>query len=746
MSDRGERYTDKKISQIDRQLSKTYRTAQKELEQKLKSFNQKFAAKDKQKRKDMHDGKISKQEYKDWLAGQVFMRSQFEDKIRQVQQVMLHHDKYAAQIINEGRLDVFAENYYAEAFRANWIIQGIDWNIYNTQALERLIESDPQLLPEWKIDEKKDYTWNYNKVNNIVKQGIIQGESIDQITDRLCKDLCTQDENRMRLFARTAMTGAQNAGRQAQMQQAADMDIEVNKRWIATLDSRTRDSHRGLDGEEVPYDEDFSNGLEYPGDPSGAPEEVYNCRCTMQSVYPKYEDRSKQWREGVEIDGESYEEWKEGKKAQQVEKPEEEKTINGYKVDDEGRLVVDVEDMMKKGQQAEEENKKLYDELVKEERSLFEEKRAIAEKDRELDKLSKALGDDYSLYKDVKTEEDYGKLIDETKKQLASLQDQLEKLERPRRENFKTEEEYDKAYDKYIHDKIELRAAKEETESRYYKLWDKSWADVERRRKAEEMGLEGIKAERARLNQRSEEVTERQKANYEKRKGLADGRKNFDMYTLVSKAEADKVAYDAPKVLEKARSFDEIVARLGGADRTEGSCVSLALCYIGQKNGIDVLDFRDGSSRSLFSSSWRSMMRGLAQETGKPLYEDTSSTATAAPVRLAKTMQEGKEYCFLTGRHAAIMRKKDGNIEYLELQSNHKGNGWQRLSYSGSSEDRKDLEKGFAWRFGTSKYWKGESLMMDIEDMKDSMMLQKSYGYMNTAEDKQHKGAGGGVK
>lgn len=315
MSDRGERYTDKRISQIDKRLQQTYRTAQRELEHKLKDFKQKFAAKDKQKRKDMHDGKISKQEYKDWLAGQVFMRSQFEDKIKQIEQVMLHHDKYAAQIINESRLDVFAENYYAEAFRANWIIQGIDWNIYNTQALERLIEDDPQLLPEWKIDEEKDYKWNYNKVNNIVKQGIIQGESIDQITDRLCKDLCTQDENRMRLFARTAMTGAQNAGRQVQMQQAADMGIEVNKRWIAVLDSRTRDTHRSLDGEEVPYDEDFSNGLEYPGDPSGDPAEVYNCRCTMQSVYPKYEDRTKKWRENVTVDDEPYEVWKQGKSA-----------------------------------------------------------------------------------------------------------------------------------------------------------------------------------------------------------------------------------------------------------------------------------------------------------------------------------------------------------------------------------------------------------------------------------------------
>lgn len=314
MSDRGERYTDKKIAQTDRKLLQTYKQAERELKQKLKDFNQKFTARDKAKRKAVKDGEISEQQYKDWLAGQVFQREQWKTKISQVQQVLLRHDKFAAAMINDGRFDVFAENYYSSAFRASWITQGVDFNIYNTQALERLIEDDPDLLPEWKIDQEKDYEWSAKKVSNIVQQGIIQGESIDQITDRLCRDLCAQDANRMRLFARTAMTGAQNAGRQLQMQQAADMGIEVNKRWIATLDSRTRDSHRHLDGEEVPQNEDFSNGLEYPGDPSGDPEEVYNCRCTMQSVYPKYEDRSKQWREGVEIDGQSYEDWKEHKK------------------------------------------------------------------------------------------------------------------------------------------------------------------------------------------------------------------------------------------------------------------------------------------------------------------------------------------------------------------------------------------------------------------------------------------------
>ena len=315
MPDRGAKYADKKISEIDRRLRQTYKQAQKELKKKLADFNRRFAAKDKEKRKEVQQGKITKQEYKEWQQRQIFTREIWERKIEQVEQVMFHHNEYAMGIINNSSFDVFAENYYSEAFKANWIIKGInvntaDYTIYSTQAIKRLLADKPKMLPEWKIDEEKDYKWNEKKVNNIITQGIIQGESIDQITNRLCEDLSTQNENRMRMFARTAITGSQNAGRQLQMEQAASLGLKVNKRWIATMDNRTRDSHRAIDGQEVPYDEEFSNGLEYPGDPSGSAAEVYNCRCTMSTVYTDYEDRSKQWREDVTIDGQPYEEWK----------------------------------------------------------------------------------------------------------------------------------------------------------------------------------------------------------------------------------------------------------------------------------------------------------------------------------------------------------------------------------------------------------------------------------------------------
>jgi hypothetical protein len=90
--------------------------------------------------------------------------------------------------------------------------------------------------------------------------------------------------------ARTAVTGAQNAGRLDTYEAAKDMGIKIKKRWLATLDSRTRHEHAALDGQTVETDDYFEiDGykLMYPGDPSGEPEMVYNCRCTLLSVMDK---------------------------------------------------------------------------------------------------------------------------------------------------------------------------------------------------------------------------------------------------------------------------------------------------------------------------------------------------------------------------------------------------------------------------------------------------------------------------
>ena len=126
----------------------------------------------------------------------------------------------------------------------------------------------------------KIYNWTYSKVQDALHTGILKGESIDKIANRI-QSVTESNRSTAIRNARTSITSAYNQGQMATFERASKMGIDVKKEWIATSDGRTRDSHAHLDGVRVPWDEKFPNGLMCPGDPKGSAEEVYNCRCTM---------------------------------------------------------------------------------------------------------------------------------------------------------------------------------------------------------------------------------------------------------------------------------------------------------------------------------------------------------------------------------------------------------------------------------------------------------------------------------
>lgn len=88
-------------------------------------------------------------------------------------------------------------------------------------------------------------------------------------------------KNNAMTIARTEMHRIQTKASMDTCYKAREKKAEVIKFWDSTLDSRTRDSHMRVDGEQKELDEKFSNGLLYPGDPDGPAEEVINCRCAL---------------------------------------------------------------------------------------------------------------------------------------------------------------------------------------------------------------------------------------------------------------------------------------------------------------------------------------------------------------------------------------------------------------------------------------------------------------------------------
>lgn len=158
----------------------------------------------------------------------------------------------------------------------------VTFNLVNEDVIDRLRREGDVTLPKKKVDVPKDMRWNTKQMSSKLLQGILNGDSIDTISDSLMEVIGNNQASAVR-NARTMVTNAENAGRLDSYKKLEKMGVVQKKVWIATPDDRTRESHLALDGEEVDIDEPFSNGLMNPGDPKGPPEEVWNCRCSMRT-------------------------------------------------------------------------------------------------------------------------------------------------------------------------------------------------------------------------------------------------------------------------------------------------------------------------------------------------------------------------------------------------------------------------------------------------------------------------------
>lgn len=123
-----------------------------------------------------------------------------------------------------------------------------------------------------------------NHVPQNVRDAIIEHLQKDTWTsETMIKDLKNRftaiSDKSVKTTARTEAGAAFNGGR---LQAMKELKIE-KKMWSSSRDTKVRESHQ-IDGETVPIDSSFSNGLQFPGDQTAGPAEVCNCRCTVLSV------------------------------------------------------------------------------------------------------------------------------------------------------------------------------------------------------------------------------------------------------------------------------------------------------------------------------------------------------------------------------------------------------------------------------------------------------------------------------
>jgi hypothetical protein len=118
------------------------------------------------------------------------------------------------------------------------------------------------------------------KITAQISRSVANGSSYAETAVQLAGQTRIGKNNAMRI-ARTEGHRIQTTAAMDVMEQAKEKGADVVKQWDAALDGRTRASHRAVDGEIREVEEKFSNGLMYPGDPSGGAKEVINCRCAL---------------------------------------------------------------------------------------------------------------------------------------------------------------------------------------------------------------------------------------------------------------------------------------------------------------------------------------------------------------------------------------------------------------------------------------------------------------------------------
>ena len=288
-SDLGHKLTDKELAKLERRIAKLYREAGKELQETIDAYFEQFKKRDEEMKAligTVQNGEEwTEAKYKMWRLKQIGRGERFEAMQDKVARRATDARAVAEAYTYDATPGIYSLNRNYSAYTIEQVAGNVGFDLWDEQTVKRLMVEQPDLMPYYPpkraLKRGIDLAYGKKQITASVTSSILQGKSIKHMADDLQKRITTMSRDSAIRTARTAVTGAQNAGRMDSYAAAEKMGIKLKKEWLATLDARTRHSHAMLDGEQVVQDKKFSNGCRFPGDPQGPPWEIYNCRCTL---------------------------------------------------------------------------------------------------------------------------------------------------------------------------------------------------------------------------------------------------------------------------------------------------------------------------------------------------------------------------------------------------------------------------------------------------------------------------------
>ena len=181
-------------------------------------------------------------------------------------------------IFLSGSVNAFVLNPLAgdipEALLEQWV------GVVNTESVDYLLTASNRLTGIG------DDVWLEirDKVSDVVATGATRDELRRQI-----QEIANVNARRAETIARTEINAAYLNGQRLATEALGTEFGPVEKKWRATMDDRTRDSHITLDDVVVPYDDFFvtinGESLIGPHDPNASAAESTNCRCRQVDLY-----------------------------------------------------------------------------------------------------------------------------------------------------------------------------------------------------------------------------------------------------------------------------------------------------------------------------------------------------------------------------------------------------------------------------------------------------------------------------
>lgn len=306
-----------------RKIRRTYAQASVETEARLNRYLQTVARNDRIWRERVERGEVSRAEYLQWRANRIAYSHRYEDLRDSLANDMLIASNTARQLTNDAipSFIMYGLNHGLYEIEAS-LGARTGFTIYNREAVNYILTTNrnlfPPLTPEGPtaraLREGRLTRWNMERINSQVTQAILQGLPLPEVAQRF-RNVENMNAVQATRAAQTIVGAAINAGKTESYRNAEVIGIQMEKQWVATFDDRTRDTHRGLDGQIRPIDEPYEiDGYEimFPKDPDASPEMVYNCRCTQVGC-PNGRHLNISQRGVDNINGLGYNEWRQGR-------------------------------------------------------------------------------------------------------------------------------------------------------------------------------------------------------------------------------------------------------------------------------------------------------------------------------------------------------------------------------------------------------------------------------------------------